>query len=44
MLGLAADSRGKFVESVVFAVIGVIAGVVPYLCGRKDHCGTDEWK
>lgn len=35
LLGLAADSRGKFVESVVFAVIGVIAGVVPYLAGAR---------
>lgn len=35
LLGLATDSKGKFVESVIFAIIGVGAGVVPYLVGAK---------
>ena len=35
LLGLASDSKGKFIESVIFAIIGVVAGVVPYLVGAK---------
>lgn len=35
LLGLAADSRGKFVESVIFAILGVVAGVVPYFMGAE---------
>lgn len=35
LLGLAADSRGKFIESVIFAILGVVAGVVPYFMGAK---------
>lgn len=35
LLGLAEDSKGKFAESVIFAMIGVVAGVVPYFAGAK---------
>lgn len=35
LLGLAEDSKGKFAESVIFAMIGVVAGVVPYFVGAK---------
>ena len=35
LLGLASDSKGKFIESVIFSIIGVVAGVVPYLVGAK---------
>ena len=35
LLGLAADSKGKFVESVVLAIMGVVAGVIPYFAAAK---------
>lgn len=35
LLGLASDSKNKFAESVIFAIIGVVAGVVPYLAGAR---------
>lgn len=35
LLELAADSKNKFAESVIFAIVGVVAGVVPYLAGAK---------
>ena len=35
LLGLASDSKNKFVESIIFAIIGVVAGVVPYLAGAR---------
>lgn len=35
LLGLASDSKNKFVESVILAIIGVVAGVIPYLVGAK---------
>ena len=35
ILGLASDSKGKFIESVIFAIIGVVAGVIPYFMGAK---------
>ena len=35
LLELATDSKGKFAESVIFAIIGVVAGVVPYFVGAK---------
>lgn len=35
LFGLASDSKGKFIQSVVYAVIGVLAGVVPFFIGAK---------
>ena len=35
LLGLASESKGKFLQAVIFAMIGVVAGVVPYLLGAK---------
>ena len=35
LLGLATDSKSKFLESVIFAIIGVVAGVIPYFIGAK---------
>ena len=35
LLGLAADSKGKFVESIIFAIFGVVAGVIPYFAGAN---------
>lgn len=35
LFGLASDSKSKFIESVIFAIIGVVAGVVPYFVGAK---------
>ena len=39
LLGLAEDCRGTFVESVVFAVVGVVAGVIPYFMGARVIVG-----
>lgn len=39
LLGLAEDCRGRFVKSVVFAVIGVVAGVIPYFMGARVIVG-----
>lgn len=35
LLGLASETKGKFIQAVIFAMIGVVAGVVPYLIGAK---------
>ena len=35
ILGLAKECRGKFVVSVIFAILGVVAGVIPFLMGAK---------
>ena len=35
LLGLVADSKGEFTETVIFAIIGVVAGVIPYFAGAK---------
>ena len=35
LLNLGSDSKSKFVWSVILAVIGVIAGIVPFLIGAK---------
>ena len=35
LLGLTADSKGKFVESIIFAIFGVVAGVIPYFAGAN---------
>ena len=35
LLGLASETKGKFIQAVIFAIIGVVAGVVPYLIGAK---------
>ena len=35
LLGLVADSKGEFTEAVIFAIIGVVAGVIPYFAGAK---------
>ena len=35
LFGLAADSKYKFIESTIFAIIGVVAGVVPFLVGAR---------
>ena len=35
LLGLASDSKGKFIESVIFAVIGVLSGVITYFIGAR---------
>lgn len=35
LFGLASEFKKEFVKSVVFAVIGVAAGVVPYIVGAK---------
>lgn len=32
---LGAESKGKFVQSVIFSIIGVLAGVIPYLVASK---------
>ena len=35
ILGLAKESRGKFITSVIFAIFGVVAGVIPFIMGAK---------
>ena len=35
LLGLASDFKVDFLKSVIFAVIGVVAGVIPYLVSAK---------
>ena len=35
ILGLAKECTGKFVISVVFAIFGVVAGVIPFIMGAK---------
>ena len=35
LLGLASETKRKFIQAVIFAIIGVVAGVVPYLIGAK---------
>ena len=35
ILGLAKDCTGKFIVSVIFAILGVIAGVIPFIMGAK---------
>ena len=35
ILGLAKDCTGKFVISVIFAIFGVVAGVIPFIMGAK---------
>lgn len=39
LLSLAKDCKGKFIESVIFAIIGVAAGVVPYLIAARIIIG-----
>ena len=35
ILGLAKECRGKFITSVIFAIFGVVAGVIPFIMGAK---------
>ena len=35
ILGLAKECRGKFIVSVILAIFGVIAGVIPFIMGAK---------
>ena len=35
ILGLAKECRGKFITSVILAVLGVVAGVIPFMMGAK---------
>lgn len=35
LLGLATDSKSAFIKSIILAIIGVIAGVIPYFIGAK---------
>lgn len=35
LFGLATESKGKFTEAVIFAIVGVMAGVVPYIIGAR---------
>lgn len=35
LFALAADGKSKYIESVLFAILGVVAGVIPYFVGAK---------
>ena len=39
ILGLAKDCKGKFILSVVLAILGVVAGVIPYIMGARVIVG-----
>ena len=44
LMELAAPYKSQYVLSVVLAVLGVAAGLLPFFCGFKDRCSPDEWR